>query len=191
MIELQKLSQLVTDAYRRAESEWGQWVFANHVPVVAAQTQELANRYGADPTIAVAGALLHDFGDAFVHRHAPEHAEVSDRESMAVLKEAGYSDKQITKVIRDVILPHSCKDGFLPTTIEGKIMATADALAHLTTDFYLQFTWKHLPEGKNYQQHREWVIQKLERDFHTKIFFEEVRSEVSDRYLALKEVFKN
>lgn len=68
-------------------------------------------------------------------------------------------------------------------------MATGDALAHLTTDFYIQFCWKHLPEGKSYPEFLEWVAEKLDRDFNSKIFFDEVKEEARKRYEALRAVF--
>jgi HD superfamily phosphodiesterase len=189
MPDLNKVSQLVTATYEASSDDFAQWMLKNHVPIVAAKTEELARRFGADANIAVAGAWLHDFGDAFVHRHSDEHDEVSEREATKVLQQADYSEDEIKQVLEQVVAPHSCKDGFFPTTLEGRVMATADALAHLSTDFYIQFTWMHLPEGKNFQEYLEWVDEKLERDFNTKIFFDEVKDEVRPRYEALKEVF--
>ncbi len=189
MPNLQKVSQLATTAYEAASSDFAHWMLKNHVPLVAAKTEELSSRFGADPSIAVAGAWLHDFGDAFVHRHSDAHDKVSQKEAIKVLQQADYSEDQIAEILEQVIAPHSCKDGFLPTTVEGKVLATADALAHLTTDFYVQFAWMHLPEGKVYPQFLEWVGEKLERDFHTKIFFDEIKEEVRPRYEALWEVF--
>lgn len=189
MADLKKLSELVIQAYQKSEQDFAHWMLKNHLPIVAKESELLAERFGADKDISVAGAWLHDFGDAFVHRHSDEHDEVSEREAKKILTFCGYSDEQVEKVLHDVIAPHSCKNGFLPKTIEGKVMATADGLAHLTTDFYVQFTWKHLPEGKTYSEYLSWVKEKLERDFHTKIFFDEVKGEVRHRYEALKEVF--
>lgn len=108
---------------------------------------------------------------------------------LKVLKQASYSPAEITQVMDEVIAPHSCKDGEFPTTLEGKVMATADALAHLNTDFYVQFAWKHLPDGKTYPEFLQWVAEKIERDFNAKIFFDEVKVEIEPRYQALKSVF--
>lgn len=153
------------------------------------KTEELSERFGANSDIAVAGAWLHDFGDAFVHRNSLEHTAVTGEKSRQVLEKAGYSSEEIEQVLQKVIAPHSCRDGFSPTTIEGKVMATADALAHLITDFYVHFTWMHLPENKTFEEYRDWVAKKLDHDFHKKIFFDEVRAEVEDRVEVLKEVF--
>ena len=184
-----KVYKLVEESYKKSESPFAQWMWQNHVPVVTQYAKKLSKKLKANLDLAIAGALLHDFGDAFIHRHSNNHANVSKTESTKILKHAGYSDKEITEVLESIIAPHSCKDGFLPKTLEGKVLATADALAHLNTDFYIQFSWMHLPENKTYDEFLEWVVNKLDRDFNEKIFFEEVKTDVKSRYQALKEVF--
>ncbi len=184
-----KVADLVKEAYENSQEWFGQWMWKNHVPVVAKESEELAERFGANADLAVAGAWLHDFGDAFVHRNSKEHNEISKVKSKEVLEKAGYSLEEIEEVLKVVIAPHSCRDGFLPTTLEGKVLSTADALAHITTDFFVHFTWMHLPENKSLAEYREWVAKKIEHDFQIKIFFEEVRAEVKNRVEVLKEVF--
>ena len=185
----QKIAQLVEKAYTSSKEDFAQWMWKNHLQGVAHKTVELAKRFGANEDLAVAGAWLHDFGDAFVHRHSDEHEEVSVSKAKKVLLEAGYSGDETQEVLEVIIEPHSCKDGNIPTTIEGKILATADALAHLTTDFYVQYAWKHLPQNKSYDEFINWVNEKLDRDYNKKIFFEEIREEVKNRYRSLLEVF--
>lgn len=189
MIKHQKVFELVKQAYEASEEEFGQWMWKNHVPFVAKKTEELSKKYGANANIAVAGALLHDYGDAFMYRHAENHEEVSEKKAKYVLHQAGYTTDETEEIMTQVIEPHSCRGDIVPTTIEGKVMATADALAHLSTDFYVQFTWMHIPENKTYEEFLEWVTEKLERDFYKKIFFEEVKEKYRYRYEALKEVF--
>lgn len=186
-----KVAQLVQATYEKSDDWFTQWMWENHVPIVAQKTDELAKKYGAHADLAVAGAWLHDFGDAFVHRHSAEHDEISEKEAFKVLEQAEYSKEDIAFVMNEVIAPHSCRDGFVPTTIEGKVMTTADSLAHLTTNFYIEFAWMHIPENIEFKEFLQWVAEKLERDFHTKIFFDDVRDEVKYRYEALKEVFVN
>lgn len=81
MLKYQKVAELVEQQYSQSEQEFAQWMWKYHVPVVAKNTEELAARYGADVDIAVAGAWLHDFGDAFVHRHAEDHDVICRKQS--------------------------------------------------------------------------------------------------------------
>lgn len=185
----QKVFELVKYTYENSQQPFAKWMWKNHVPLVAQKTEELSQQFHADGDLAIAGAWLHDFGDAFVHRHSDEHDEISRLQAIKVLEESGYTVTEIDKILKEVIGPHSCKEGLLPDIVEGKVVATADALAHLTTDFYVQFAWMHLPDGLSYKEYLNWVKEKIDRDFNDKIFFQEIKEKFRYRYEALKEVF--
>ncbi len=186
-----QVAKLVEQAYLSSKQNIALWMWQNHLQFVAQKASELSDKFNANADLAVAGAFLHDFGDAFVSRHADNHEEISKQESIKVLQKADYSSQEIQEILEKIIAPHSCYEGNMPETLEGKVLATADALAHLTTDFYVQFAWKNMPDGKSYQEFLVWVGEKLERDFNDKIFFEEIKDEVREKYLALKLVFSS
>lgn len=189
-MNLTSVEEIVTQVYKTSDLDWAHWIWSAHVPVVAHNAQKLCQRFGGKPEFAVAGAWLHDIGDTKVSRFADDHEETSDVISRDILTEAGYSKEDIAMIIKEVIAPHSC-DEIMPTSLEGKILATADALAHLQTDFYLQVCWKHIPEGKTYEEFLTWVQAKLDRDYYKKIFFPEIQEEVKIRYEALKLIFRS
>ena len=189
MSKHQTVAKLVEEAYQACPEKFGQWMWKNHVPFVANKALELSQKYNANADKAVAGAWLHDFGDAFVYRFDENHEELSDSKAREVLIQAEYSLEEINEILEEIIAPHPCKEGYLPESLEGKVLATSDALAHLSTDFYVQFAWLHIPEGKTYEKFLIWVEEKLDRDFNSKIFFDEVKEEIRPRYEALKTVF--
>lgn len=106
-----------------------------------------------------------------------------------IMKEHGYSEKEIKSVI-DAIILHSCYND-PPPTKEGKVMATADALAHLMTNFYLElaFNKQWFFGDKSLDQYKAWGLKKIERDFNKKIFFEEYKNLARKRYETFKEIF--
>ncbi len=72
--------------------------------------------------------------------------------------------------------------------MEAKVLSTADALSHFTTDFYLVMCWNHyLFEDLN--AYKEWVLEKIERDLNNKIFFEEYREIAKPHYQSIKTLF--
>ena len=83
----------------------------------------------------MAGALLHDIGDAIMSRFAPEHELQTNNIALNFLRQSGFSQADITIILGDILEYHSCRHG-LPQTQEGKNMATADAIVHLKSDFY-------------------------------------------------------
>ena len=77
----------------------------------------------------------------------------------------------------------------MPTTLEGKVMATADGLAHFLTDFYPLFCWRHYGPQDDYAVFKAWMLGKMEKDFTKKLFFDDVKQQVLPRYEALKLIF--
>ncbi|HSW78364.1 MAG TPA: HD domain-containing protein [Candidatus Chromulinivoraceae bacterium] len=146
------------------------------------------NSQGANIDLAVAGALLHDVADAVMARERPEHEAESLKIAEELLKESGFDMQDTAFVVDEIIKPHSCKE-LKPTSLEGKVMATADGAAHFLTDFYPLFCWRHYGPKDDYVIFKDWMHGKMEKDFNKKLFFDDVRREVRPRYEALKLIF--
>lgn len=166
---------------------WIVWAYPNHVQVVAKNAERIARTHGANIEFCVAGALLHDIADAVMTRFTPGHEEESLRIANEILEKCGYSDEERNFIVQEIIFPHSCSHT-IPTKLEGKVLATADAMAHFQTDFFLYFAWQHLG-GKDLRELKQWVLVKIEKHFHKKIFFEDFRKEVEPEYNAVKLLF--
>lgn len=120
---------------------------------------------------------------------------------MPILKPGlGKPEKQILKnadfrkserdAILEAIRTHACHPGHLPTTLEGKVLATADAMWHLQTSFFPVICYMNRPDNTHtYKEWQAWFTGKIERDFGPKIFFDDEREEVREDYEALVKVF--
>ncbi len=98
--------------------------------------------------------------------------------------EYGYSSAMIKKV-QNIILTHSCGKN-KPKTLEGKILATADAMAHYINDFYLQIA---TTGRRNTTDFKLWALEKLNRDYHKKIFFPWAKEKIKARHELLMKLF--
>lgn len=191
MNKLANLETAVRELYAAkdpARCDWADWLAVHHVPVVADYATELAKRYGGDNNLARAAALLHDIADVNTDRFDPEHEEKSLEIARELLTKCGYAEAKIQLIVDDAIRYHSCHDGQVPTSLEGKILATADAMAHLKTDFYL-FALYQRSKRESLADFKVWAAKKLERDYHTKIQFDEVKEETGTNYQVLKTLF--
>lgn len=191
MSRINRLEQKVRDLYAQKNTnraEWADWLADNHVFIVADNASVLAQRFGANEELAKAAALLHDIADATMSRFDENHEAESMKIARKFLQECGYNDQEIVIVVDDAIRLHSCHDGNTPTTLEGRTLATSDSLAHLQTDFYIYATWI-MGKNTSLDEIKAWVLKKLERDFHNKILFDEVKTEVQQNYEMLKELF--
>ena len=175
-------------AKQEGRADWANWLFEYHVFVVAERAGMLADRFGANKELAMAAGMLHDIADAVMRREDPKHEEESATIARRLLREAGFSDEETRVIVDDAMKRHGCHEGDCPLSLEGRVMATADALAHLQTDFY-----EHAIEARQadetIDQIKKWALSKLERDINAKIFFSEVREEVRLNYERLKCLF--
>jgi putative nucleotidyltransferase with HDIG domain len=183
-----KLYQLVEDLYINTKEPFGKWMWPNHVVYVADFSKNLAQKYKANLDLSIAAALLHDIGDVYIYRFDQKHEQISNSKAQELLEKADFAPQEIKELVEVIIPAHSCHHK-KPPTLEGQILSTGDAMAHLLTDFYLQFCWKHTPQGKSYAKWIDWAQKKLDRDYKMKICFEDERQKVKDRYLGLKLIF--
>ena len=136
------------EAKHLGRADWADWLYERHVFVVAEKTAQLSERFNADAEPAVAAAMLHDIADAVMSRFDERHTEESLRIDRELLDVSGFSTDEIRLIIDDIIAKHSCRDGTVSESLAGKVMATADALAHITTDFYFYAVWANARGNK-------------------------------------------
>ena len=177
------------EARKPDRADWADWMYDNHIFVVSDYAKILSGRFGiANPDMPMAAALLHDIADAEIKRENPDHEKKSEEISLSFLIGAGFAESEVKIVVGDAIKFHGCKNGEKPKSPEGQIMATADALAHLRTDFY-DFALRELLKVETKTEIKGWALPKIERDFNDKIFFDEVREEARPYYERVKNLF--
>lgn len=164
------------------------WFFDGHVALVAGNAQEIAEKVGANAEISILAALFHDIARTWGVNDEPALMDESLAKAEELMKKYSYSDDEIEQM-KQAILPHSCREK-IPHTEEGKVLATADALAHLISDFYFIlpfYGW--LTAAKDFEGYKIWLLEKIERDLHKKIFYDEYKKLVKPKYEALKVLF--
>ena len=194
MYRIETLKQKVDALYSAKNlnrADWADYLYASHVFIVANKAELLAVRFNAQKDIAVAAAMLHDIADAIMPREDSRHGEEGMRIARNFLAESDFSNEEIDIIVNDIIKFHSCKNGNAPQTLEGKVMATADALGHLQTDLYEFAITYYIQKAKPVEKIKAWGLEKVDRDFNKKIFFPEIKDEVRADYERLKTCFTN
>lgn len=192
MERLQKLEAKVKALYQAKDlgrDAWADWLADNHVFVVADFATDLAQKYGANEELACAAALLHDIADAKMQRNNAQHETESLNMARDLMQEAGYHDDDIKLVVDDAVRYHSCHGDERPESVEGKILSTADSMAHLKTDFYVYAAWAFGYDHRPLEDVKAWALKKIERDLNNKMFFDDVRQELVPDYERIKELF--
>lgn len=113
-----------------------------------------------------------------------DHQKIGALEAKKVMLEHGYRSEMI-KQVQNIILTHSCSKN-KPVTLEGKILATADAMSHYINDFYLRIA---TIGGRSAEEFKLWALEKLNRDYNKKIFFSFAKKEIKARHAVLMRLF--
>jgi len=153
-----------------------------HLKPVIDYSKKLAKKHKAKMDVVWLSAIFHDI--ARLDDLEP-HDEISANKAYKILlKET--ANKELAKEVRATILTHRCRK-HKPKTLEQKILATADAISHFKLPFYL---WFSSISKKPFKEQLRSSLEKLERDFKKKIFFEDERKLVEKEYSVLKNWFK-
>jgi putative nucleotidyltransferase with HDIG domain len=182
-----KVNELYTSKDPNRE-EWADWLYDNHVLIVAKNAHDLAKKYSANEELSEIAALLHDIADAKMARVNPDHEEASLEIARQVMAETGFTTEEIKLVVDDAIRYHSCHGDERPKSKEGLVLATADSLAHLQTDFYIHAAWA-FGKDRSLEVLKVWALKKLERDLNSKISFDDERESARADYDIIKELF--
>lgn len=169
---------------------WNEWVWHGHNEVVAAWVDKIAQSHEFDVEAVKIAAYLHDLAYAWTDKNDSEEERQSLDEARMILEKEGFEPKRISLIVDGIIEGHGMHSGEKPALTESQVLATADAMAHLTTDFYLVICWNHyLFEGKTLSDYKVWVMKKIERDFNSKIFFDDMREIARPYYKSLERMF--
>lgn len=160
------------------------WFYSVHLLGVEKFAKELLKKLPkADKEIVLLGVWLHDLQR--IRGIKGNHPKVGAIESEKVLKKFGYSEKSI-KHVKEIILTHTCGTSLRPKTVEGKILASADAMSHYINDFYLIIA---TTGRRNLKEYKLWALEKLNRDYNKKIFFPFAKKMIEKKHKILKELF--
>ncbi|OQA52656.1 MAG: tRNA 2'-O-methylase [candidate division WS2 bacterium ADurb.Bin280] len=154
------------------------WFYRDHLLTVEKFAKELLRKLpAADEEILMLSVWLHDIQR--VRGIKGDHAAAGAEEASRFLAELGY-DKKIITAVKENIESHRCNsDDKMPSTIEGKILASADAMSHFVNDFYLDIA---TTSGKSTKQFKKWALEKIDRDYNKKIFFDFAKKMVEKQH---------
>lgn len=160
------------------------WFFGIHILGVAKFAKELLKKIPkVDREVVMLGVWLHDLQR--IRGKKGDHAKVGAVEAEKVMTQFNYPKEKIEKV-KEIILSHSCDTHVRPKTLEGKILASADAMSHYINDFYIAIA---VTGERNLAEYKEWVLEKLDRNYNKKISLSIAKKMIKHRHQIAKEFF--
>lgn len=160
MDRIKRLEKSVRDFYESHRDTWipiwTEYLYTNHIFFVTELSERLSAEFGIDPESSMAASLLHDIADAVIDRTDLNHMKISEKIALELLSQSGFSAEEIEVIVYDIIAKHSCRNGVKPTTLEGQIMTSADAIFHLVSDFWQFAITQKLKKGDTKESIRKW-----------------------------------
>lgn len=173
---ISKVKEIVKSKHNPAD-------FKYHICVVVRNALKLAKIKKADMEVVELAAWLHDLGRVGKNiKSSNNHHLGSAKVAEIILKDLGYPKDRMNKVIQCVIC-HSAKGEYIPKTIEEKIIANADAMAHF--DSFLNLFDHFIRKGK-FEEMVEFISDKIENDWNKKLTLPEAKELVKEKYNAVR-----
>jgi len=182
-----EIYKIVKDACFSPKNQFTYTVWDYHIVPVVEHGLVLGEKLNADLEILELSALLHDYASLvdfeLYEQHHLHGAELAEK----ILKKFQFSQNKIDH-IKECIISHRGSVRLDMKTIEAKILASADAMSHITEladMFYLTFGIHKYktPEGS------QWLKGKIERSWDK--IMPEGKELIQDDYnLALKIINK-
>jgi len=162
-----------------------EWFFEEHLKIVEKHVLDILEKVpSADKEVVMLGVWLHDT-QRIRGVNAP-HQDGGAQEAKKIMSQFDYDDNIIKKV-QNIIQTHSCDDK-MPNTVEGRILATADAMAHYTSDFFLRIA---ILGDRNVEEYKKWALEKIEKNYNKKISFDFAKEKIKDRHNIIKNFLMN
>lgn len=162
-----------------------EWFFEEHLEIVEKHALDiLAKVPSADKEVVILGVWLHD--TQRIRGLKADHQDGGVQEAKKIMNQFNYSE-DIIKKVQGIIQTHSC-DNEIPNTVEGRVLATADAMAHYTSDFFLRIAILGYRDVKEY---KKWALEKIEKNYNKKISFDFAQDEIRNRHNIIKNFLIN
>ena len=183
---IEEIRKLVKEACEDKKNEYGYGAWSHHISSAVKYAELLAGKLDADKEIVGIGALLHDYASVLNQEWYPEHHVHSTRLAEEILRKHNYPEEKIQRV-KHCIYAHRASKNISRETIEAKIIASADGMAHfdnVSSLLHLAF----VTHGKVIDEGTKYVLDKLERDWNKLI--PEAKEIIKEKYEAIKLALK-
>lgn len=182
---IEEISRLVKQACERETNYFGKSAWY-HISTVVKHAKLLARKMNADEEVCELAALLHDYASVLNKEWYPNHHIHSARLAEEILSRYNYPEEKI-QAVTHAILTHRGSKALERETLEAKIVASADAMAHfdeVNSLFYLAF----VVHGMGIEKGTKWVLDKLERSWNKLI--PEAKEIVREKHKAVRLIFE-
>jgi len=181
---IEQIKKIAKERYCRED-------FKYHILPVVKNALLLAEKLNADQEVVEAAAYLHDIGRVCEREeYNPEndHHLLGVEETRKILGGLGCGKEFVEKVAHCVLTHRGRKDPD-PKSLEAKIIACADAMAHF--DCFLDVFYFFLKTTDSFEQLLEEMEAKMDRNWNKKLILPEAKEIARPKYEAVMLLIKS
>jgi len=184
---IEEIANLVESACKSENNVFGYRAWTYHIQSVVRWGDELAKKFDGDREVVHIAALLHDYSGILNKEWYPEHHIESARLTDDLLVGYKYPKEKI-ELVKECILCHRGSVKKEKGPIEAKILASADAMAHIDNVPSLLYL-AYVEYEKGTGEGAAWVLAKIERSWQK--LMPEAKEMVREQYAAARIVLGN
>lgn len=159
----QEVCETVKEAAYSPDNKFSSTVWAYHILPVVEHSLRLGRELKADLEVLELASLLHDYAALVNYKYYKKHHIYGARLAGDILNNLGYPKDKI-KQIQECIFCHRGSVPMNKKTIEAKILASADAMAHITEMPDIFFLAFHVHGLETYEG-CQWIKGKINRSW--------------------------
>jgi uncharacterized protein len=160
--------------------------FKYHIMPVVKNALLLAEKLNADLEVVETASYLHDIGRSSEREDYEvenDHHLLGEEETRKILGKLDC-DKEFIEKVAHCVLTHRGRKQPEPESLEAKIVACADAMAHF--DCFLDVFYFFLKTTDSFEQLLEEMEGKMNRNWNKKLILPEAKEIAKPKYEAVK-----
>ncbi len=176
---IEQIRKIAEERYCRAD-------FKYHILPVVKNALLLAEKLEADLKVVETAAYLHDIGRASEreeYKASNDHHLLGAKEARKILEDLGCG-KEFVEKVSYCVLTHRGRKEPEPESLEEKIVACADAMAHF--DCFLDVFSFFLRSGDSFESTVEKMEAKMDRNWNKKLTLPEAKEIARPKYEAIR-----
>jgi len=180
---IDQVYELIDSAAKKPENMFEYSAFPNHILIVRKFATLLAQKLGADEEICELAALFHDYASLLGKEYVEKHQEHGAKLAKEFLLQHNYPPKKAEEVAYCVLV-HRGSTRSEKKTLEAKILASADAMAHIdNVKSVIHLAYAIHKYGT--EEGAQWVLAKLARSWEK--LMPEAKEMIEEKYKAIQQ----
>lgn len=158
-----ELYKIVKDACLSKDNPHNSEAWDEHILIVIKYGKILAKKLNANSLVVELACLFHDYASVLDKKYVEEHHLYGSQFAREILTKNQFPGDIVDKTC-DCIFTHRASKGLKPASLEARVVASADAIAHIKNVKSL-LRYAYATKEKSVQDGADWVLKKVKKSY--------------------------